>query len=1343
MYRNGSRSFLAMLLFLAILLMTQVLHAATPAPAAPGPPLPSSFSGPFWQVKTPAGGTVSVSNGHLFLNVPGGSNHDALTSGNHAVRVVQPIGNTNFDVSIKIDSTVAAGNKGTKEGLMVISDVRNFITYELAADGSNIHLSAEIVAGGVARSVFDDGGFGQYQSPMYLRLTKTASAYVAYYSTDGSTWISATNFIYAKIPKLIGPFASNYSPTPSNAIQVEMSINWFKVQLAVNKATPTITWATPAPVAAGTALSATQLNATASVPGSFMYTPAVGAVLAAGTQQLTAAFSPTDTTNYSSATAHASVVVASPTPGPPTPGPTPAGGCQLTSGASTSAIQAAIDLAATNSCPGPSTSTVLFTAGSYTISTRLSIPCPKAAMAIQGPTPAGVGTTWPITPTAVLTSTLTDNWAFAGTACGVGTTIQYLRYNGGNPSGGGGGFLLASPGMNNLTVTYNWFYGNAAIQTTQQSADAFIWLDGSTSSARTKNALIKWNRFGYPGSNDCAGLMNLFGGGGGPGTCSSNGYAPPGGRSTCLYQQGSNLNRSGGSCAAVGIHALTDGLVISNNSISHQEQAFKIFENVTTDSNGSTNSTLCNNDMDGIHRIGFETQSNNSNIVVCNNDFHDPIFPNAGQWALSLPQNNVNSTGNVLLANTAIANDRNGNPASYAGNAIEFWGSGTSSNNLIQGLFNGGIEWGFTPGGWSANDNIIQLTTSNSFIGNEEGGSTPPSQTGNVTGRTVSVLTSTTPSISPAAGNVAFPVTVTLTDPGSTSGAGPRGNTGIWYTTDGSTPTPGSGTAKYLASGQTFSLAPAATVKAVGMWGALNQPASYPSGFGFVPSTVVTASYTTPSTAKPAAAARISSSSGQGAAAIHSPPPSRVVAPALQSVAIDPSQPVVAIGSTTQLKAIASFDDGSVKDVTADFGWLSSDMRTILADESGVVSGLASGPSIISGSYQGVRASVAASSAIGEVEWGGPIVITAGGTYAGNWQSTDSKTPAVTVATTDPVTIENSHISSVGNLIKTSVAGSNLTVRNSLSVALNAAVKGQPNGNFIEVSSPARLDVENNYVENAQGGVIVHGYAGKRDGQQTIVIRANRARNLNGLLSDGNGGYLPGEGANRSHAHFIQFESVQSVPGIDVGWNEVINYPGRSLVEDNIDIYRSSGTANQPLEIHDTYIQGAYPYKPAQDAYTGGGIKTDGSIDDTAQDAPAYNSIHDNQVVGTVSYGISFAAGHDNIAANNRVISSGLLSDGTKIAAQGVGLANGATAGPSASMYNNTMRDNLVGWTCWKSACAQTGYRKDQFFPASPADYSANSVMATAQITFNMEDNEYQVWLNKLSSAAVAIGPAF
>ncbi len=84
------------------------------------------------------------------------------------------------------------------------------------------------------------------------------------------------------------------------------------VQLTVNQATPVITWGTPAPIAAGTALSAAQLDASANVPGSFAYNPAVGSVPAAGTQQLTAVFSPTDTTDYASATGHTSLLVNAP-----------------------------------------------------------------------------------------------------------------------------------------------------------------------------------------------------------------------------------------------------------------------------------------------------------------------------------------------------------------------------------------------------------------------------------------------------------------------------------------------------------------------------------------------------------------------------------------------------------------------------------------------------------------------------------------------------------------------------------------------------------------------------------------------------------------------------------------------------------------------------------------------------------------------------------------------------------------------------------------------------------------------------------------------------------------------
>src|SRR6202034_407107 len=81
------------------------------------------------------------------------------------------------------------------------------------------------------------------------------------------------------------------------------------VQISVTQAAPTITWSNPASITFGTALSATQLNATASVPGTLVYTPAAGTIPAAGTDTLSVTFTPTDTVNYSTATKTVQITV--------------------------------------------------------------------------------------------------------------------------------------------------------------------------------------------------------------------------------------------------------------------------------------------------------------------------------------------------------------------------------------------------------------------------------------------------------------------------------------------------------------------------------------------------------------------------------------------------------------------------------------------------------------------------------------------------------------------------------------------------------------------------------------------------------------------------------------------------------------------------------------------------------------------------------------------------------------------------------------------------------------------------------------------------------------------------
>jgi hypothetical protein len=74
------------------------------------------------------------------------------------------------------------------------------------------------------------------------------------------------------------------------------------VTLTVNKATPVISWTTPVAILSGTALSGTQLDASSTNPGVFVYSPAAGAVLAVGSQTLSVTFTPTDTTDYATAT---------------------------------------------------------------------------------------------------------------------------------------------------------------------------------------------------------------------------------------------------------------------------------------------------------------------------------------------------------------------------------------------------------------------------------------------------------------------------------------------------------------------------------------------------------------------------------------------------------------------------------------------------------------------------------------------------------------------------------------------------------------------------------------------------------------------------------------------------------------------------------------------------------------------------------------------------------------------------------------------------------------------------------------------------------------------------------
>lgn len=396
------------------------------------------------------------------------------------------------------------------------------------------------------------------------------------------------------------------------------------------------------------------------------------------------------------------------------------------------------------------------------------------------------------------------------------------------------------------------------------------------------------------------------------------------------------------------------------------------------------------------------------------------------------------------------------------------------------------------------------------------------------------------------------------------------------------------------------------------------------------------------------------------------------------------------------------------------------------------------------------RAMLAAAPAGGaeqRVEYEAPIVIRQAGTYSGNWQSLDPDVAAVTIETDQPVIISNSTIRSRGDLIESEFHGADITIVNTRGYGMNPNVRGNVAGRFLEAEFFSRVTVKNNYLRGTSG-ILLYDFEGDPAEEESIRIVKNRARNIDGRKSDGDGGYLAFNTRVRmrdglsedgfARVQFVQFNQVHDAAGAEIAWNYVVNEPGKSRVEDNISIFDSSGTRAAPIRIHDNFIQGAYTIKPEQTDFTkgnwrytwdysGGGIMLGDGTD------PAFVRAYRNQVVSTTNYGIAIYAGHDNYFYDNRVISSGRLSDGGKITAQNVGVFiwDGHDAG-SDLFYSNRARDNRIGWMNHEG-------RNDWWIP--DADNFTDNRPIPGTITLATEKSEESAWQEKLSAEDILVGP--
>jgi hypothetical protein len=344
-----------------------------------------------------------------------------------------------------------------------------------------------------------------------------------------------------------------------------------------------------------------------------------------------------------------------------------------------------------------------------------------------------------------------------------------------------------------------------------------------------------------------------------------------------------------------------------------------------------------------------------------------------------------------------------------------------------------------------------------------------------------------------------------------------------------------------------------------------------------------------------------------------------------------------------------------------------------------------------------------------KIAWAAPIVISQGGTYTGNWRSLDPNTPAVTIATSQPVVIDHTNIESKSALIATTVAGADITITNTSGWALNPGVRGRSPGRFLNAQSFVNVDIEHDTLIGT-AGIELAQYQGDGSASQTIRVLYNHALNIDGRRSTGAHSFSTAADV----VQFCQLDGCIGMSGVQIAWNRVINIPAMSSVEDNISIFQSSGTAGSPILIHDNLIDGAYPALPTSPNYSGGGIMvSDGHTSSAATDT-GFVQAFNNTVIGTTNYGIAISSGHDDSAYNNIIISSGSLPDGTKLLASNVGIYIW-NAGNDPFFGNDQEYGNTIGWM-------RGSTQNDQYLPdATPSPGQPADTLLTGPITLATE----------------------
>ncbi len=238
----------------------------------------------------------------------------------------------------------------------------------------------------------------------------------------------------------------------------------------------------------------------------------------------------------------------------------------------------------------------------------------------------------------------------------------------------------------------------------------------------------------------------------------------------------------------------------------------------------------------------------------------------------------------------------------------------------------------------------------------------------------------------------------------------------------------------------------------------------------------------------------------------------------------------------------------------------------------------------------------------------------------------------------EPLVLDNIHDTVISGLEITNPNGHSIQIRNCSNITIQNCLLRNATGNAVDIYNSTGITVINTKMDAIATGV----YA--LASSQIQVLHTTCVNVL----------------GPKPRGQLVQFDKVYGENN-KINYNVAENIFDESYPEDVINIYKSNGTPNSPIEVKGNWIRGGGP------SGSGGGIMT-------GDNGGSYIVVEDNILVNPGQYGVAIAGGNNIKLLNNLIYAENIIAG-----LNNVGIYVWKQSDPECS--NHTVSGNRVNYT--------------------------------------------------------------